>query len=134
MSDSWSALALRSCLEHLAVSTVTEGRLVSVEWSWTDGPDAFCVVYRPPFDSQRRVGLRRYRLDAIESGKYELGDMVPSYDVGSPLDPDPVWFGRAVADFDIGEPMGNLINVLRVDDEGVGWWGSLGDVLPSHAT
>ena len=60
-------LALRSCLEHLQVSTVTEAQHVIVEVSWVDGSDAFCVVYRPPYDPTRRVGLRRILAPAMKA-------------------------------------------------------------------
>jgi hypothetical protein len=131
MSDTWSSSALRSCLDHLGTSRVTEAQLVAVERSWTDGPDAFCVVYRPPYDGQRRVGLRRSRSDCAEASSYRLGDFVSGRDLGDPLDPDPVAFGRDVADFDLGEPMGAVVNILRIDSDGIGWWGTLDEQLPT---
>jgi hypothetical protein len=135
MSDSaaWSDIALRACLDRLAVSTVTEARHITVERAWVDGKDAFCVVYRPPFDSNRTVGLRRQRSDAdIPDGEWKLGNMSPLPYIEDPGNPEAVTFGETVADFDIGEPMGNTVDILRADDDGVGWWGTLGQELPKQ--
>jgi hypothetical protein len=144
----WSATALWACLEHLRVSTVTQAARVAVVDAWLDGPDAFCVLYHPPFDDGRVVGLRRCRQEALDAREWRLGDMTTwgydmNGDVGSgawavdgllALDPDwvdPVAFGWNVADFDIGEPLGFVATILRYDRGDIGWWGSLGVALPS---
>jgi hypothetical protein len=134
----WSALALLACLEHLQVSTVTEAARVSVVDAWVDGPDAFCVVYHPPFDEGRVVGLRRIRSEAVETHTWRLGDMTTwgyPVDLSGPADEpehliDPVAFGWNVADFDIGEPLGFVVTILRYDRGDVGWWGTLEAELP----
>jgi hypothetical protein len=128
----WADRALLACLEHLAVSTTTEAREVVVERAWVDGPDAFVVIYQPPYDRGRLVGLRRNRSDAdAPESEWKLGDMSPTPYISDPAAPDPVAFGKTVADFDIGEPMGNGVNILRADDDGVEWWGNLGEHLPT---
>lgn len=131
----WSASALAACLEHLLVSTVTQAARVAVVEAWTDGPDAFCVLYRPPFGDGRVVGVRRSRSEAVEAREWRLGDMTTwGYAMdGAPDAPDgvdPVAFGWNVADFDLGEPLGFVATVLRYDRADVGWWGSLGAELP----
>lgn len=137
----WSALALLACLEHLRVSTVTEAARVSVVDAWIDGADAFCVVYHPPYDEGRVVGLRRSRSEAVETRTWRLGDMTTwgyPMDLSGPRDEagdaahliDPVAFGWNVADFDIGEPLGFVVTILRYDRGDIGWWGSLDTELP----
>lgn len=145
-SREWSAIALWSCLEHLRVSSVTEAGRVAVVDAWLDGPDAFCVLYRPPFAEAAVVGLRRCREQALEVREWRLGDITTwGYDMsaggaGVPGDPgsgrgaagfvDPVAFGWNVADFDIGEPLGFVATILRYGPGDIGWWGSLGVELP----
>lgn len=60
------------------MSTLTEARQVRVVQAWVDGDDAFCVVYRPPFDPDGVVGLRRHRSDAVLKSRLEPGDMAAS--------------------------------------------------------
>ena len=125
----WSDRALEACLEHLRTSTVTAARSVTVVQAWTDGPDAICVLYRPPGDEQGVAGLRRRWHDAVQPGEWRLGNLMAwGYDVGP--DVDPVVFGHNVADFDLGEPLGMITRALRFDADGVGWWGSLAEALP----
>lgn len=131
----WSAAALAACLEHLLVSTVTQAARVAVIEAWTDGPDAFCVLYRPPLGDGRVVGLRRSRGEAVETREWRLGDMTTwGYAMDGALNApdgvDPVAFGWNVADFDLGEPLGFVATILRYDRADVGWWGSLGAELP----
>lgn len=127
----WSTTALWSCLDHLRVSTVTLAAAVSIEEAWTDGPEAFCVVYHPPMDEQRMVGLRRQRRDATEPGEWRIGDLTTwGYELGA--DVDPLVFGWNVADFDVGEPLGYVVNLLRTDDTGIQWWGTLDEQLPQR--
>lgn len=129
----WSDRALQACLDHLATSTVTAARSVRVLHSWTDGPDAICLVYRPPGDHDAPVGLRRRWHDAVQPGEWRLSNLMAwGYDVGP--DVDAVAFGHNVADFDLGEPLGMIVRALRYDEDGVGWWGSLADDLPVRPT
>ena len=81
--------------------------------SWTEADVAFCVVYRYPY-FKGTLGIRC----TFETDMY-----------GSPPS-DPEQFGRDVADFDIGEPLGSVVERLRPDDKGIHWWGDLGDELP----
>lgn len=127
---SWAGVALQACLDRLAVSTLTEARLVRVIRSWVDGDDAFCLVYRPPFDADRVVGIRRHRSDAAEVEHLGPGEMASSPYIDDPNDPDPIQFGQSVADFDIGVPLGSVVDTAREDADGVGWWGTVGDDLP----
>ncbi len=57
--------------------------------------------------------------------------MTDAYDMGDLDNPDPVAFGKNVADFDIGEPMGSVVDALVIDTAGIGWWGSLTQVPPA---
>lgn len=130
-SSPWSTHALRECLAHLRTSTVTEARRVRVVDAWTDGPEAFCVLYGPPYDEGRVVGLRRRRQSAVDVGEWRLGDMTTwGYEMDRDGEVDPVAFARNVADFDLGEPLGFVVTVLRYDGADVGWWGDLDDDLP----
>ncbi len=134
----WSVWALWACLEELRHSTITAAAEIRVHDAWTDGSDGFCVVYTPPFDPDRLVGLRRWQGDTdvhmlygLHANLYLDRAMSPAYQPGPDNIPDPVAFGVAVAAFDIGEPLGNDVYLLRAAQDGVGWWGSLGPELPS---
>ena len=130
----WSRTALIACLEQLRTSNVTEAGQVAVLDGWVDGPDAFCVVYRSPYEAGE-VGIRRSVDDAASSHnqKYRPGEMTEGYDMGSAEIPDPVAFGWNVADFDIGDP-GTDEPLRHDEDGGTSWWGSLGDALPTRHT
>jgi hypothetical protein len=131
-SADWSRTALIACLEQLRTSNVTEAGQIAILDAWVDGSFAFCVVYQSPYEAGE-VGIRRTVDDAASSHnqKYRPGDMTDGYDMGSAENPDPVAFGRNVADFDIGEP--GPPGPLRHDQvTGTSWWGSLGDALPRH--
>jgi hypothetical protein len=109
----WGEAALRACRDHLGVSHMTEAHTVQVLDAWTEDGVAFCVIYQYPyFDGV--LGIRR----TFDENMY--GD--------DATDPDE--FGRDVADFDIGEPLGTVVERLRVDAAGVHWWGDLDDELP----
>jgi hypothetical protein len=41
-------------------------------------------------------------------------------------------YGRDVANFEIGEPLGTVSERSRADESGIGWWGSLDEVPPIH--
>lgn len=125
----WASTALHACLAHLLVSTVTEARRVWVVDAWAEPDDSFCVVYRPPLDEGRVVGLRRTRAAALEPTGWAPGDMTTwGYDMGADIEAEA--FGWNVADFDVGEPLGFVTTVLRYDAADIGWWGNLGDDLP----
>jgi hypothetical protein len=123
-------------MEQLRTSDLTGAGQVIVLDAWVDGQDAFCVVYHRPYDDPREIGIRRTVDDAAPSRnqkKYRPGQMTEYHDMGSTEIPDPVAFGRNVADFDIGEP--GTDGPLRHDDNtGTSWWGSLGDALPTMHT
>lgn len=136
IADGWSAAALRSCLDRLKMSTATEARHVIVQSSWTDGPSAFCVVYRVPyFDGL--IGLRRDAADArasIEAQDWNRNMMTSGYDMDHEVnlnggDPDAIRFGWNVADFDLGEPHSpDASDPVGLD--GVHWHGNLANGLP----
>lgn len=134
----WAAQALWSCLDCLRLGTAA-GAEVRVEQAWTDGPDAFCIVYTPPYQPAERVGLRR-QIHDTDPAKYETAVgpayaalLSPMFAVAGPDGEwDPVEFGQVVAAYDIGEPLGNAYYMLRRDGAGVGWWGALLSELPNR--
>ncbi|MBB1198440.1 hypothetical protein [Curtobacterium flaccumfaciens] len=88
--------------------TEAEHIVVHDAWSTTE---SFRVVYDTP--GGRRVGIVRDRRTTIDRlDVYATGD-----------EPTPEEFGREVADFNIGEPLGRYADVLELDADGVGWWG-----------
>jgi hypothetical protein len=102
-----------------------------VEDAWTDGPTAFCIVYRAPwFDGL--AGLRRNAADAlpaIERHSWEPNMMTSGYSMDDVAViagglPDPVGFGWNVADFDIGEPHEPSLG-MPIDEAGVRWHGNM---------
>lgn len=132
----WSTLALWACLNELQDSVITAASEVRVEQGWVDGPDAFCISYTPPYQPGHRVGLRHHASDDVEGYVYGLTsvlyleyiEMAPHE---APLREEishPVAFGVAVAAFEIGDP--GTLDPLRVDKDGVGWWGTLEADLP----
>jgi len=112
-SREWSEIALASCLDSLRSGRVTETHTVRVIDSWAEDGIAICVVYEYPyFDGV--LGIRRTFDEDMN---------------GDPAD-DPEQFGRDVASFDIGEPLGRVVERLRHDVRGVSWWGDLDRELP----
>jgi hypothetical protein len=111
-SAEWSYAALFACVTHLQTS-LTEGRSVEVLAAWVDDGGALCVVYQYPY-YMGVLGLRR----AVDTDMY-----------GEPVS-DPESFGRDVADFDIGEPLGSTADWVRPDHQGVSWWGDQHDEPP----
>ena len=135
----WSQQALRSCLERLGVSTLTQADRVAVVDGWVDGPKVFCVVYRNP-DTEALMGLRRHADDAREAvlglswvpgrsmtAGHAMADVVtPEGEM-----PDPVGFGWNVANFDIGEPHAPDEH-FQPDEHGIYWHGNLDGGVPQH--
>ncbi|QIS11171.1 hypothetical protein [Nocardia arthritidis] len=98
-------------------STATEGWRIAVEDAWIEDEWTFVVVYRSPyFDG--RLALRRSTYDPADD------TFASMYSPRLPTAPNPVDYGRDVADYDIGEPLGSVRDHLRVDDNGMHWWGS----------
>jgi hypothetical protein len=110
-SVEWAQAALFACVTHLP-SSATEGASVEVLAAWVEGGGALCLVYQYPY-YMGVLGLRR----AIDTDMY-----------GEPVS-DPESFGRDVADFQIGEPLGTAADWLRPDDHGVHWLG-IADAFP----
>lgn len=79
--------------------------------AWVDGAAHLAVIYRSSFDPDLVLGLRRF-FDA------DLGIDARS--------------GAAEIQESISEPLGDGINFVRADAEGVLWSGDLDDDLP-HA-
>lgn len=99
------------------MSTLTEARYVAVHDAWTDGSDAFCVGYQFPYHNGV-LGLRRAkRAVLIEDGSME--SLINGPEMGDLTDPVTDGFGRRVADFDIGEPIGMYTDHLRVGSDGI---------------
>lgn len=99
----WSNRALWACMDFLRLGTGATAE-VRVEWAWTDGARAFCIVYNPPYQPGKRVGLRR-QIHDTDPDDYEP-DIGPRYaallapmfaDVGADGEWDPIGFGRIVA-------------------------------------
>jgi hypothetical protein len=109
-STSWSAAALRACLE--AVRDGVGAERVAVTDAWVDGDEAFCVIYAPPWLIGTLAGLRRARSDVASDTIYQTLD-------------DPADFGHTVTDWDLSEPLGRRQDELRYDADGLGWWGTL---------
>lgn len=134
---SWSTLALWACLQELQGSVITAASEVRVEQGWVDGPDAFCIIYTPPYEPGHRVGLRHHASDDVETYFYGLTSVLYLQHIKvaphkAPLldeVPHPVAFGVAVAAFEIGDP--GTLDPLREDEDGVHWWGTLEADLPT---
>lgn len=117
LSSTWAELALAACLRRLSTSSLSEAWGVGVADAWTDGPDAFCVVYRY-MTVAKTLGIRM-----TKSGPHPAAETE-----------DAERFGREVADFDIGEPLGTVANNLRPDRNGIDWWGYLDAKTPVKPT
>ncbi|WP_378741087.1 hypothetical protein [Nocardia brasiliensis] len=99
-------------------SNTTEAWRIVVEDAWVEDEWTFAVVYRSPyFDG--RLALRRSSYNPRDNTFYSM------YASQLPAAPDPKRYGRDVADFDIGEPPGTVLDHLRVDDHDLHWWGTL---------
>ncbi|MFI7003154.1 hypothetical protein [Nocardia sp. NPDC050175] len=98
-------------------STTTEAWRIAVDDAWVEDEWTFVVVYRSPyFDG--RLGLRRSVYNPRDNTFSSM------YSPQLTAAPDPGGYGRNVADFDIGEPLGTVRHNLRVDDNSIHWWGS----------
>jgi hypothetical protein len=47
---------------------------------------------------------------------------------------DPASFGNCVANWDMSDPLGAVFDLLRRDENGLGWWGSLPTESPTRPT
>jgi hypothetical protein len=120
-SPTWAQRAVRACLDELRTSTLTESPHIRVDNAWTDGESAFSVVYRWDFDRAQAYGIRRAFADAATT-HYVPGGFIGGLEIRTPhRNPDAIGFGKDVANFDIGEPLGNT--PLRRDAAGILWWG-----------
>ncbi len=117
LSSTWAESTLAACLQRLSTSSLSEAWGVGVVDAWTDGPDAFCVVYRY-MTVAKTLGIRMTR-----SGPHPAAETA-----------DAERFGREVADFDIGEPLGTVAKSLRLDGNGIDWWGYLDAKTPVKPT
>lgn len=128
---SWAAQALRACLEGVRHGSGFER--IAVTDAWVDGEHAFCVVYTPLWGSSL-AGVRRERGDPDPI--YQLSDgkngSEPTELSEYAMPEDPAEYGSRVHD-DITEPLGRMVNRLRYDADGVGWWGTLGMTLPQRS-
>lgn len=121
----YSEVALDSCLQGLRSQSGVRVRQAFVEGEWT-----FVVQYdRDDFDG--RLALRTTVLDVDHPKRFES-----QYGDDLPIPPVPERVGKDVAYFDIGEPLGTVADHLRLDPEGVYWWGpghvSEVDVMPMN--
>ncbi|MFE3195397.1 hypothetical protein ACFXHA_40790 [Nocardia sp. NPDC059240] len=115
-SPRWAEQAVSACLRRLMSSTITEAAVIAVEDAWVEDEWTFVVVYRSPyFDGV--LGLRRSTYDPRDNTFSTM------FDPELTAAPDPKRYGRDVADFDIGEPLGTVVGNLRVDDRSIHWWG-----------
>ncbi|WP_433662337.1 hypothetical protein ACQPW1_09370 [Nocardia sp. CA-128927] len=117
VSPRWSEIAVSACLQWLMTSNATDARLITVEDARVEDEWTFVVVYRSQYFDGRL---------ALRSSTYNPRDNTFSsmYSPELTSAPDPVRYGRDVADFDIGEPLGTVADRLRIDENGIQWWGS----------
>lgn len=112
----WAEDALFACLTRLNEGGLTERHLVEVFDAWIGPGDQISLVYVAPWGSQR-IGLRRHRATlALSTYPDGLGPNEMSAQV----------FGRSVADWDVGEPIGHPDARWWHDSQGVQWWGDFG--------
>jgi hypothetical protein len=110
-SVEWLHAALYACVTGLSRSC-TEGETVEVLAAWIDD-DGLCVVYQYPYFD----GVLGFRTGTELDTDNEMALSAPE-------------FGQDIADFNIGEPLGSVVDHLRQDAYGVHWWGDLTDGLP----
>lgn len=116
--DDWGSRALLACLRKLRDGGPTEAASVIVENAWATS-DEFRVVYS--FVGGRRIGIIRNRETTIDRT-----DVYATGDVATPEE-----FGREVADFNIGEPLGVYVKIA-VRGESVTFRDRFRDGLPSQ--
>jgi hypothetical protein len=108
----WGKQALLACLEKLRDGGPTEAAIVDVYDAWPLD-DGFKIVYLSPWGPKVGLTARRGRLEFfmdvyVEDAEAEL---------------TPKQFGDEVADFFVAEPLGNRVDFLDYDADGLGWWG-----------
>lgn len=111
LSGRQARAVLDALLARLPVS-ITEGASVTVLDSWVEGEGALCLVYRSP-DYNGVLGFRA------------TTSLPPNGEPSSAAA-----LGQDLADFAVGEPLGNVVSKLRQDAHGVNWWGELQADLP----
>jgi hypothetical protein len=108
----WSHALLYGAVSGLPTS-LTEGRTVEALAAWVDTENGVCIVYQYPWF----YGV--------------LGCRVSADGVDGRYASDLAKFAGDIADFRIGEPLGNAPGrYLRADAHGVAWKGALGEELP----
>jgi hypothetical protein len=116
-STLWARRALAACLDEIENGWLTSTKEVRVKFAWAGPGDRISVIYQPPF-LDRIVGCSRVRgSDAVLTSEDDVDG-----------EPTAEGFGRGVADFDIGEPLGSLSDRASTSDSRVFWWGD--DPLP----
>jgi hypothetical protein len=140
--NTWAERALWATLEGVRDGPLIEN--IAVTEAWTDGPDAFCLLYTAPYGLPCPiVGIRRECGDTDWDVTRFLDDLSPRVAAGlmrtSAEDragllrtsDDPIEFGGRLAEY-ISEPLGVFGKHLRFSIDGVGWWGTLDVNLPTQ--
>jgi hypothetical protein len=108
----WGQQALLVCLRRLRDGGPTEAAIVEVYEAWPLD-DGFKIVYLSPWGPIVGLTARREKLQFFSCiYQDDEGDITPEA------------FGKEIADFFVGEPLGNYVDVLSYDDEDLGWWGA----------
>jgi hypothetical protein len=108
----WGEQALLACLRRLRDGGPTDYSIVDVIRAWPID-SGFEVVYLSPWGPVVGLTAQRGELEYFQ-GIYE--------EDGASLTAES--FGMEVADFYVAEPLGRYTEVLEVDSDGIGWWGS----------
>lgn len=123
----WAAEVLGILLHDIGAGHTFEP--VAAVDAWLEDPVTFCLVYTAPFSrpGDRLTGIRCRRGDLDPHLPLYRGDDV----AGLEMPDDPGEYAATITE-SIGEPLGRMHDLLRVDDRGIGWWGTLDDTLPSR--